>query len=308
MPSPEFERLLRAMRARPLTLEDATIAEQRARFESMALAAEPDIDVIDERIGDISTEILVPPSAIADRSILYLHGGGYFMGSPKTHRRLASEIGRACRAKVWVPEYPLAPENPFPAALLAVTSIYRALLQDHDGKNILLAGDSAGGGLALGTLVELRSQQVQRPGGAALLSPWVDMIRSEPYRPDLVSADPIVTPQSLDASRRWYEGDEGADRPLMSPVHEDLGGLPPLLVHVGSAEILLDDSRMLRAAAEESNLDVTYREWPGMTHVFHAFAGTVPEATEAVKQIGHFADHVLGPVSPTAPDGRFARH
>jgi monoterpene epsilon-lactone hydrolase len=290
MASPEFERILRVLRANPMDFGSVPLAQLRSRFEAMALCPEPDIDVATTVMASTPVEILTPPVVEAGRTILYQHGGGYVMGSPNTHRRLAGEVARACQATVYLPDYPLAPEHPFPAAVGTITALYQSMLRDgSEPSQLIVVGDSAGGGLTLALLVNLRNAGTCLPQCAVLISPWLDLSRQS-YPADLVAADPIVSPEGAAAAHRWYLGDKAAAHELASPLRADLTGLPPILVQVGSSEILLEDSQMLEQSAMRAGVEISIEVWPEMVHVWHAFTGSVPEATQAVAQIGRFVE------------------
>ena len=227
-----------------------------------------------------------------DRAVLYLHGGGYAICSLDTHRKLAGDISRASGMPLLLIDYRLAPEHPHPAAVDDALAAYRWLLDTrHPASRLGLAGDSAGGGLTMATLLAIRDAGLPMPAAAACLSPWVDLEcagESVTTRADL---DPMVTGGLLKRMADWYLAGGDARAPLGSPLHGDLSGLPPLLVHVGEAEVLHDDSIRLADRARAAGVDVTLTVYPDMIHVWHSFAGMVPEATEAVAQVGAFLRH-----------------
>ncbi|MCY3709582.1 MAG: alpha/beta hydrolase [Caldilineaceae bacterium] len=225
----------------------------------------------------------------SDRAFLYLHGGGYFIGSCKSHRGFASHIARACRCRMLLPEYRLAPEHTFPAALLDARAAYRFLLaQGYTHDRIVVGGESSGGGLALALLQTLRDEGMPMPAGAVLLSPWTDLLGTGHSVQSRARQDPWLRPAGIPLLANRYRGSVPADHPLISPLYGDLKGFPPLLIHAGSDEILRDDATRLEAGARSAGVDVTSKIWMGMWHAFHAFYPWAPEAKLAHKEIGEW--------------------
>jgi len=228
--------------------------------------------------------------------VLYLHGGGYVIGSPRSHRHLAAAIARAAGARALVLDYRLAPENPFPAALEDAIAAYRWLLgQGIAAGRIVVAGDSAGGGLTVATLLALRDRGIPRPAAGVCISPWVDLTCSGQSYSTKAASDPIVAPDLITALAEAYVGRDGDRKaPLASPLYADLRDLPPLLVQVGSEEVLLDDALGLGARARTAGVDATVEEWPAMIHVWHWFLPMLDEAEQAVGVIGKFVRSRVG--------------
>ncbi|WHY79774.1 alpha/beta hydrolase [Neobacillus sp. WH10] len=228
-------------------------------------------------------------STLEDRVILYLHGGGYALCSANTHRPLAARIGKASGVKVLFPEYRLAPEHPFPAAIEDAVNVYRWLLrQGYAPSNIIFAGDSAGGGLSLATALVLRDQNEPLPAGIVCLSPWVDLTSSgESYRKNN-GVDPYLHPKAVREAARIYAGHEPLDHPLISPIFADLTGLPPLFIQAGNHEILQSDAEILAEQARNAGVAVTIKVWNGMWHVWQISGDVLPEARKAIKEIGQF--------------------
>ncbi|MCY4079854.1 MAG: alpha/beta hydrolase [Caldilineaceae bacterium] len=225
----------------------------------------------------------------SDRAFLYLHGGGYFIGSCQSHRGFVSHIAKACRCRTLLPEYRLAPEDPFPAGLLDARAAYRFLLaQGYTPSRIIVGGESSGGGLALALLQTLRDEGLPMPAGAVLLSPWTDLLGTGHSVHSLAARDPWLRPAGIPILANRYRGGAPTDHPLVSPLYGDLKGLPPLLIHAGNDEILRDDSTRLEARARSAGLEVTAKIWNGMWHAFHAFYPWVPEAKRAHKEIGEW--------------------
>ena len=253
-------------------------------------------DVIVETVAApvASAEWLRPPSARADGVLLYLHGGGYVIGSPRSHRHLAAAIAVAARATGLLLDYRRAPEHPFPAAVDDAVAAYRWLLsRGISPERVVVAGDSAGGGLTVATLLALRDAGVPLPAGGVCISPWTDLTRpAESYVTNLT--DPIVKPGMIVEMAQAYLGGANAKSPLASPMHADLRGLPPLLIQVGGGELLRDDAEGLATRAKEAGLDVTLEVWDEMVHVWHWFLPMLDEAGAAIDRIGEFARQRTG--------------
>jgi phosphinothricin tripeptide acetyl hydrolase len=237
----------------------------------------------------VPAEWLRPPAAVAGRVVLYLHGGGYVIGSPRSHRHLAAAIASAGAANALLLDYRLAPEHPFPAAVDDAVAAYRWLLdQGIAPRHVVIGGDSAGGGLTVATLLALRDASVPLPAGGVCISPWVDLTCSgESYRTK-AEADPIVKRGPIEEMARAYLGDRDRRAPLASPLFADLRGLPPLLIHVGSEEVLLDDAVQLSERARQAGVTATLEVWDEMIHVWHWFLPMLDEAQAAVDSIGRF--------------------
>jgi phosphinothricin tripeptide acetyl hydrolase len=237
----------------------------------------------------VPAEWLRPPAAVAGRVVLYLHGGGYVIGSPRSHRHLAAAIASAGAANALLLDYRLAPEHPFPAAVDDAVAAYRWLLdQGIAPRHIVIGGDSAGGGLTVATLLALRDASVPLPAGGVCISPWVDLTCSgESYRIK-AEADPIVKSGPIEEMARAYLGDRDRRAPLASPLFADLRGLPPLLIHVGSEEVLLDDAVELSERARQAGVTAALEVWDEMIHVWHWFLPMLDEAQAAVDSIGRF--------------------
>jgi epsilon-lactone hydrolase len=229
------------------------------------------------------------PIRETDRVILHLHGGAYCMGSPMTHRGLGAALSRTGRAAVLLPDYRLAPEHPFPAALDDARSAYRWLTEDRgvDPDRMAVVGDSAGGGLAAALLLRLRDDGEPLPACYAGLSPWMDLAGTAPSMEELDGVDPWLSAAMVSPAARAYAGDRPLDDPLVSPLYGDLTGFPPTLVHVGSDEILRDDAIRFVHAAREHGVDASLGLFDGLWHVFQAFPG-VPETRASLREIGAF--------------------
>ena len=296
-------RLLRASLVRALTLlrvgdispdtaiGDIDIQAYRDRFERLATRARfPDrVTITTENDAPVPGEWVVDRNAEPDRVVLWIHGGAHCMCSPRTHRGLGYAMSRGGRARVFVPDYRLAPEDPFPAGRDDLVEVYRWLLDDRriDPARLVVGGDSSGGGLALSLLVHLKDLGLPQPACTVLLSPWVDLTLSmESWQPGVID-DPWLPAELGHLPVDAYRGDLPADDPGVSPLFADLKGLPPMLVHVGSDELLIDEGKDLVRRAREVGVQADVGVFHGMWHVFHAFPG-MPEARRALREIGGF--------------------
>ncbi len=286
---------LKALRAIWLARRDQpmpSVAEGRRNFEIFMAAMPGAADVaFDEiHIADRSAVWLKPPEAPDSRVLLFFHGGGFVIGSPRTHRGLAGDLARAAGARALSVDYRLAPEHPFPAALDDCIAAYRWLLdQDIPAEAIVLAGDSAGGNLVLASLLTLRDSGIPLPRGACLFSPWVDLALAGDSFESKASIDPRMTQQTLRNYAKAYLAGRDALLPLASPLYaRTLSGLPPLLIQVGSDELLLDDATRLATRAGHANVGVRLEIWPGMTHVWQAYAPMLGEGRQAIDEAGRF--------------------
>jgi acetyl esterase/lipase len=264
----------------------------REGLEQLGKMAKIPKDVIIESVnaGGVPAEWISAPNAQNDLVILYIHGGGYAAGSIKSHEALAAELSRESKARVLLIDYRLAPEHVFPAAIVDSTKAYRWLISKEGilPNNVIIGGDSAGGGLTIATLVKLRDEGDNLPAGAFCLSPWADLANTGETIQTNADRDPFVAPRDLAELSKLYCGNKNAKNPLISPLYADLSGLPPLLIQVGTAEILLDDSRRVADRAIEAGVDVQLEIWEDMIHVFAAFGQWAPEGKEGIEQIGKF--------------------
>ena len=238
---------------------------------------------------------MIPDDCVPGRAVVYLHGGGYATGTLDSARALFSHLARATRARLLAVDYRLAPEHPFPAAVDDAVAAYRfAISAGHAPEAIALCGDSSGGGLALGTLVALRDLGEPMPAAAICMSPWTDLTLSGASLQANRDTDPMVSATTLGLMADAYLGDVDRRSPTASPLFADLAGLPPLLLQVGSGELLLDDTTRFAERAEAAGVDVTLELWDDVFHVWHAFADLLPEARDAIARIGAYVDQRLG--------------
>lgn len=232
---------------------------------------------------------MAPLSGGSGAIIYYLHGGAYTFGSMDTYRDFLGWLVRRTHARALWLDYRLAPECPFPAAVDDALAGYRWLLeQGADPQRIIFAGDSAGGGLALATMLATRDAGLPLPAGATLLSPWTDLTGESATAKTRAAADPMLRGAGVANAGKYYLAGADPRDPLASPLFADLRDLPPLLIHVGDAEVLLDDSRLLAERAQHAGVAVTLRVWPGMFHVFPIFPTLLPEAHAAAQEIASF--------------------
>jgi epsilon-lactone hydrolase len=249
--------------------------------------------------GGVPAEWLVPREAPADRVLLYIHGGAWFMGSPRTHRALASELAKRSGVRALSVDYRLAPENPYPAGLDDCVAVYEWLLgQGVPARGVVVAGDSAGGNLALALLVALRDHGRPLPAGAVALSPATDLAATGESLKTREPVDPFFAGVDLGPIIRCYTGSHDPRDPLVSPLYADLRDLPPLLLHVGDNEVLLDDTVRFGERAAAAGVEVRTVVWPGMCHVFQTFSPFVPEARRANAEIAEFVRSILGARKP----------
>ena len=261
-----------------------------------------DVKVTPRTIGSAPGEVLQPPSVSQDGVILFLHGGGYCVGSLDSHRPLSATLAKASGLTVFALDYRLAPEHPYPAALNDAVSAYRSLL-DEGHERIVLAGDSAGGGLALATALSLRDAGLPSPAALLLVSPWGDLGCGGATMVSNAAADPMLSQPALQRWAAAYVGRVPTDHPLCSPLFADLKGLPPVILQAGSDEILLDDTLRLEKALQQARVPVTLQVYPGLWHDFHLQAGVLDEADEAIGKLGSFARETLAAGSATPRRG-----
>jgi epsilon-lactone hydrolase len=268
------------------------IGELRAGFTPAGTTVYPvpdDVEVISVNAGGVPAHWLVAPGADADGVLLYLHGGGFLLGSIRTHGEIASRIGRASGMRVLAVDYRLAPEHPFPAAIDDTLTAWNWLRNDQgfEAASIALAGDSAGAGLALSLLIALRDADEPLPAAAALMSPATDLTGSGDAITERADRDPVFSPDVVQLLGSFYLAGADPMNPLASPLFASLVGLPPLLVQVGTEEILFSDSERLAELATKAGVDVTFQIGEGLPHVYQIVL-EAPEAVSATDQVGAF--------------------
>ena len=299
MASEELKAVLELLHG--LDLEGLTIAERRKATESAASVPPTGTVVEPVEANGVPAEWVTAAGVSDGRVLLYLHGGAYQIGSPAGLRRLVALLSGVAQARALSLDYRLAPEHPFPAAVDDAVAAYRWLLAEGtDPATIAVAGDSAGGGLALGTLVALRDAGEPMPAAAVLLSPWTDLALTGESLRTRAAVDMMLKPGSVHQTAAVYLAGEDPRHPYASPLYADLRGLPPLLIQVGDAEVVLDDSTRAAARAREAGVEVTLEVWDEMPHVFHAFAGLLPESDQAIERIGDWLQHRYPTASPAS--------
>ncbi|MEN8721563.1 MAG: alpha/beta hydrolase [Alphaproteobacteria bacterium] len=298
MSKEQAEQVIALLRAAPSD-PNATTAQARARMEeATSMLPVGDGVTVTEGISanGVTCDWIVPDGANEDRAILYLHGGAYCVGSRKTHRALAAELARVSDAPVLVADYGLAPENPYPEGIEDAVNAYQWLETEKNipANMIGIAGDSAGGGLTMATLLMLRDREMGEPACGMVISPWVDMTCSAKSYETRRDRDPMIVPDNIQGSADLYLNGKDAESHLASPVFARLNGLPPLLIQVGTEEVLYDDAVRLAGRAVEAHIDVTLECWDGMFHVWHAFYSMLDEGQEAIAAMGQFYKDKIG--------------
>jgi len=294
MPSEAMQEAIDALRDRQkasASQAPPTLEQRRAAFTpgDRLHPLPDDVQVTEVTAGGVPAHWLTAPGAEADQVLLFLHGGGFEFGSVRSDGELAARLGRASGMRVLFLEYRLAPEHPFPAAIDDVLAAWRWLRagQGLSAASMAVAGDSAGGGLAVALLVALRDAGQALPAAAVLMSPTVDLTSSGASMTERADQDPISTPAMLRQFAADYLAGADPKTPLASPLFADLAGLPPLLIQVGTADLLLSDSERLATAAAQAGADVTLQIGEGLPHVYPLMLGT-PEAAQATEQTGKF--------------------
>jgi len=297
MPSAEHEAMIDSMKSQQSGAAPSSIEEVRAGLDSVvsyfeALDFPEDVEESAVDAGGVAGFWFSPRSAPEGSAIVYLHGGGYVMGSVATHRSLIGRLARATGLRCLALDYRLAPEHPFPAAIEDVTAVYHWLLeQGMDASKIMIAGDSAGGGLTLGCLVALRDAGEPMPAGAICLSPLADLELTGASAAGGVD-DPMVEREGTLMMAEAYLQGTDPNEPRASPIHADFSGLPPLMIEVGTRELLLDDARRVATKAMGAGVDVTLYEADGLTHVWQMHPH-LPESAESLERITHFVKKYL---------------
>ena len=273
-----------------------TIEEKRVKMDRLGkwLKAKSSVVIEKQDIDGMYAELLSFEKSKKDKILLYLHGGAFQYGSCETHRGLAAEIAQQSGIQVLLPEYRLAPEYPFPYALEDVLTAYQWLLNEgFEPKDIFLGGDSAGGGLALSMTLTLRNNGEQLPKGIICISPWADLTSGGPSYTENKGIDPVLKRVGIKQAAYTYAGMTDLDHPLVSPVFANYTGFPPLLIQVGSDELLLSDAETITEKATKQGVSVTLNVWPGMWHVWHLSGRFLPESKKAIKELGEFIKQQL---------------
>jgi acetyl esterase/lipase len=279
---------------KPTSLRSPNVARSRTITGRVPFGAKlaPGWRIRVEHAASLKGEWIEPTSPdhpARQQCILYFHGGAYIAMSAKTHRAITSRLAASSNASLFALDYRLAPEHPFPAALDDALAAYRVLIDTGTPPSrIFVAGDSAGGGLALALLLALRAAADQLPAAAVLFSPWTDLAATGNSIVANNAADPLFFGSWVASVARHYLADTPATNPLVSPVYADLTGLPPLLIQVSDGEVLLDDSRRIAENARRGGVEATLQIWPGLAHGWQIFAPILPEARAALRDAGAF--------------------
>lgn len=243
------------------------------------------------KIDHIPAEWIIPGTADHNKVLLYLHGGGYAVGSKQTHRALVGQIAKQAGYCGLLIEYRLAPEDPHPAAVEDAVRAYEWLLETgHAPEDIVIAGDSAGGGLALATMLTLKEMGLPQPVCSVLISPWVDLTISQESVYRHVDRSPMIFLREMKAWARNYAGVYPLDHPTISPLFADLEGLPPMLVQLSDSEVLVDEGKLLAEKARNAGVDVQYQEYSGLIHVWQIYWRYIPQARHAINRIVNYID------------------
>lgn len=285
--------MLKILQLQPYSWAKGSLSEQRSRQEKStrffkipkdALVTKLSIDGVPAELIDIEGS--------REGIILYLHGGAYAVGSVNVHREFLTRLAKACQIKILAIDYRLAPEHPFPAALQDTLSTYNWLVaKGYEPSKIVIAGDSAGGGLAIATLTSLRDDNKPLPACAVCISPWLNL-STTPAKKDN-NNDPMLNPQVLSIFSRYYAGHTDPTNPLISPIFANLVGLPPILIQVGTNEILLDEINQFYEKACQAKIEIVLDYWPGMFHVFQIIP-IIPETKLSLEKIANFVVNRIG--------------
>jgi acetyl esterase/lipase len=292
MVSTQMENLINFIRQSRGDQVDVSVEATRAAFEQIASMVQVPKDAKCEPVsaGGVPAEWISVPESIHEKVMLYFHGGGYVAGSINSHREYCVRLARASKTRVLLIGYRLAPEHPFPAALEDAIKAYQWLISTEEilPKNLVIGGESAGGGLTVATLLKLRDENMELPVAAVSLSPFMDLAVTGETVKTKVDVDPLTTQELLELDSNLYLAGEDARNPLASPLYADLKGLPPLYIQVGSAELLLDDSIRFVDTAKAAGVDVKFEIWDDMIHMFQMFAAMAPEGQDGINKIGEF--------------------
>lgn len=273
---------------RAATRAAMSLAETRESFDTEMgrIPLADNVTVESLSFGGVPAEKITPADATPGKVLLYLHGGGHVFGSIKSHRPFVSRLAAATKATAYHIDYRLAPEHPYPAAIEDALEAYRAILDGGIAPaDIVVGGESAGGNLAAALLLKLKDDKLSQPAGLYLLSPWLDMTTSAESYDKVGARDPMITREGIVGVATAYLGNQ-PDSPLASPVRADVSGLPPMLIQVGSEEVLLSDSTTFASNAATTGIDVTLRVWAGMPHAWPLFHPFLRAGLPAIDEAG----------------------
>jgi epsilon-lactone hydrolase len=244
-------------------------------------------------MGQIPAELVCAPGAESGKAVLYLHGGGFVFGSPRSHRGIAAKLSQDTGCSVWLPHYRLAPEHPFPAAFDDVLAAYEWLITEGGltPRAVVVAGDSAGGQLATALIAALSAASTPSPAGLVLFSPWLDLDAERLGELERIIRDPFFSVPYAAACSKVYLADGDPTDPRLNVLTGDLREFPPVLLQVGGTEILADGAQRLTATLTEVGVPVDLQIWPGQVHVWHAFANLLPEGRRALREASAFINN-----------------
>jgi monoterpene epsilon-lactone hydrolase len=288
---------------------DDDVEPVRDQMEKLAKRSRPapGTHIRHATIAGVECDWVVPKNCDESRVLLYLHGGAYLLGSSKTHRTMVSHIAKQAGVRAILPNYRLGPEDPFPAGLDDCLAVYRQLLVSGvSPKHIVVGGDSAGGGMAMATLLSLKDAGDPMPAAACLLSPWLDLTGEGESRKTRAELDPWFRTEDMPKVTAHYCLKDQLRDPLVSPVYGNVRGLPPIFIQVGDHEVLLSDSTRIAEKISSAGGKVTLQIWPEMWHVFQYFVGKMPESKRAIRQIGAFLRGQLDAADSVARASRAA--
>ncbi len=290
MPDSGIEKVRAMLAGRP-DRHSISLLDRRSAMDAMGAGAElpSNMELFESSVGGVACECIVPVQTQAVRSVLYVHGGAYVAGSPRSHRMLGISLCEKVNARVVMLDYRLAPENPFPAAVLDIVSAYRDM-RSRTGEfgAIAIVGDSAGAGALISAMMMLRDAGDLLPEVAACISPWLDLSCSSGSYSRLAGEDPFLSRAGLLQDAESYLAGSDPKNPLASPLFGNPGSLPPMLIQTGSEEVLIDEITAFTQAAERAGCDITLEVWPEMIHVFHAFSALLPDARLAMDKLAAF--------------------
>ena len=297
MVSKELQMVIKVLRKNQVFGKSITIEQTRKFLDRLTSSVQPPKDVQVESIKtkNIPAEWLSTPDSNNDKVIFYLHGGGYVSGSINTHRSFVGVLSKRNKCRCLIIDYRLAPENPFPAALEDSINIYKWLLDEIgiNPKNLIIAGESAGGGLTLATTLKIKELDLPLPAACMVFSPWADLANTGETIKTKKDEDPFITPQFLVDFSKMYYANHDPKTPYISPLYGDYNGFPPLLIQVGTAEVLLSDAIRVTERAKKAGVNVILEEWEEMIHAFQLFGSFVPEGKDAMEKIAEFVNKVF---------------
>lgn len=268
----------------------------RARYLAV-LCAHPTpegVTITQTDMGGVPGTVVTPDEVEGQRTLLYIHGGGYIAGSPAGYLGLAGRFAKLLKAAVYMPDYRLAPEHPFPAAIDDTLASYRWLLdQGYPADQIMFSGDSAGGAMVVTVMVAARDDGLPLPAGGVAISPWANLEHTGASMTSRDGIDPTVSLAGLDLMAEAFLQGASRSDPAASPVFADVAGLPPILVQIGESEVMLSDAVRLASHLGEGKVRVTLQIWPEMFHVWHMFAAILPEGEQALQSAQAFLEVTL---------------